>query len=180
MLYWTSWRTFVTVWQWPYATSWHVFPSGVAFLFSQRSCISNEGLRHASQRSSVGLRSGLCGKNFVSCFPERLWHSISPGESWHCHPEHTWQKSIDGKPAHSPQSGSQLTSVFGNIMLLNLDLTNWSNPRSHQWTHTVYTRHNGRMTSPTCLLTVMCPSLWTSVNLDSADHTTLSPGLVVW
>lgn len=180
MLYWTSWRTFVTVWQWPYATSWHVFPSGVAFLFSQRSYISNEGVRHASQRSSVGLRSGLCGKNFVSCFPERLWHSISPGESWHCHPEHTWQKSIDGKPAHSPQSGSQLTSVFGNIMLLNLDLTNWSNPRSHQWTHTVYTRHNGRMTSPTCLLTVMCLSLWTSVNLDSADHTTLSPGLVVW
>ena len=34
------------------------------------------------------------------------------------------------RAGHSVYSGSHLTSFFGHIMLLNLDLTNCSNPRS--------------------------------------------------
>lgn len=46
-------------------------PSRVAFLFPQRSYIDDGGVRHSSQRSSVGLRSGLCGKKLSLTLPRK-------------------------------------------------------------------------------------------------------------
>ena len=39
------------------------------------------------------------------------------------------------KPNHSVYSGIQLTSLFGHMTLLNLDLTNWSSSRSRHCPH---------------------------------------------
>ena len=65
------------------------------------------------------------------------WTTLSQSEldeSLHCHLGiclcHQGRTNpLMETPGHSVYSGSQLTSFFGHIMLLKLDLTNCSNPR---------------------------------------------------
>ena len=62
--------------------------------------------------------------------PEPLFHSLSMMNRGNVFFEYARVVRVEKnplmeKPAHLVDSGSQLTSCFGKIMLLNLDLTNW-------------------------------------------------------
>ena len=78
------------------------------------------------------------------------------------------------KPGHSVYSGSQLTYFFGHITLLTLELNQSQIITLAPQACTVSTRHDGCITSSASLLTIILPSLWNRVNLDSSDHMTFS------
>ena len=143
---------------------------------------SNSVFSRTFQRFSTGLMCGLCRcqsmcTSYVSCHLNHSLSPMNPGivilEYTHAFTEET--NPLMEKPCLSVYSRSQLNSFFGHMMFLNLDLTNWIQPKIimlPRQARMAGTKHDGCINSSASLLTLMCPSLWNRVNLNSSDHQT--------